>query len=194
MLLRDNALRQGLDPTAFDFLPVTYALPAELPALLRAQAQNPERTWILKPAGGSGGREIAITSSAKEMKAYSAERGTGTADTLPETSIASHYIDAPLLVDERKTDLRVYVLVTSFQPLRAYIYRCVRLSVASSGCGMQSLLFMPGCNTGKVCADSLCARTPTILRYSTISRFISQTIPLTQTCGSLNHLGSGQRS
>jgi hypothetical protein len=122
---RDDALRQGLDPTALDFLPVTYALPSELPALLRAQEENPERAWILKPAGGSGGREIAITSSAEEMKAYSAARGTGTDDDLPETSIASHYVDNPLLVDGRKTDLRVYVLVTSFQPLRAYIYRCV---------------------------------------------------------------------
>ena len=120
---REEATRKGLDPTALDFLPVTYTLPAQLPALLAAQAKNREQVRILKPTGGSGGREIKLTSSAEDMKAYCTERGSG-ASGPSENCIASHYIDKPLLVDGRKIDLRVYVLVTSFQPLRAYIYRC----------------------------------------------------------------------
>jgi hypothetical protein len=133
---RRDAVKQGLDASALDFLPITYTLPAELPQLLKAQASNPERVWILKPAGGSGGREIALTSAPEEMTAYctgrtsprSSDRRSTTpppADPDPLTYIASHYIENPLLVDGRKTDLRVYVLVTSFQPLRAYIYRYV---------------------------------------------------------------------
>lgn len=34
--------------------------------------------------------------------------------------LVQHYIDNPLLVDNKKFDLRLYVLVKSFDPLEAY--------------------------------------------------------------------------
>lgn len=36
--------------------------------------------------------------------------------------IASEYIANPLLVDDYKFDLRIYVAITSINPLRIYIY------------------------------------------------------------------------
>lgn len=36
--------------------------------------------------------------------------------------VASVYVDSPLLVDGFKFDLRVYVALTSINPLRIYIY------------------------------------------------------------------------
>lgn len=40
-----------------------------------------------------------------------------------ETTVVSRYIDNPLLCFGHKFDLRLYVVVTSFEPLWVYIYR-----------------------------------------------------------------------
>jgi hypothetical protein len=34
-------------------------------------------------------------------------------------------VDTPYLVGGKKFDLRIYALVTSYNPLRIYLYRCV---------------------------------------------------------------------
>ena len=39
-----------------------------------------------------------------------------------EESIASLYLDKPLLINNKKFDMRMYVVVTSFNPLRVYFY------------------------------------------------------------------------
>lgn len=37
--------------------------------------------------------------------------------------VVSRYIDNPLLIGHRKSDLRIYVLVLSYSPLRVYLHR-----------------------------------------------------------------------
>lgn len=40
-----------------------------------------------------------------------------------EKCVITRYVDNPLLINGLKFDLRIYVAVTSFEPLRIYIYK-----------------------------------------------------------------------
>lgn len=66
--------------------------------------------WIMKPAGLSRGRGISLVSDMSQVK-------------YAEDMIIQRYIHNPLLLDGYKFDLRLYVLVTSFAPLEAFLYR-----------------------------------------------------------------------
>jgi hypothetical protein len=43
--------------------------------------------------------------------------------SVEDTSVISRYISNPLLINGHKFDLRIYVVVTSLEPLRIYIYK-----------------------------------------------------------------------
>jgi hypothetical protein len=42
---------------------------------------------------------------------------------MEEPSIISKYIPNPLLINGHKVDLRIYVVITSYEPLRIYVYK-----------------------------------------------------------------------
>lgn len=65
--------------------------------------------YILKPVAASCGRGIKIVSGTQPI-------------TRTEGILASHYIMRPHLINGLKYDLRCYVLVTSFCPLKVYLY------------------------------------------------------------------------
>ena len=98
----------------FNFLPESYALPAERRALVAAMKQgeasqaSQARVWIVKPSCRSCGQGISLV--------------TRTIDLPSKFSRAPYcvqrYIANPLLIHDTKFDLRLYVLLTSIDPIR----------------------------------------------------------------------------
>merc|ERR1711871_1159407 len=62
---------------------------------------------------GTGGNPASSVKSEKENQPFSPFR---------DPYIISRYIDNPLLIGGKKFDLRLYVLVTSYRPIKAYIF------------------------------------------------------------------------
>ena len=65
--------------------------------------------WILKPNASSQGRGIIVTNQLSEI---------------PQKSgyVCCEYISNPLTFNGFKFDLRLYVAITSINPLRLYVY------------------------------------------------------------------------
>jgi tubulin polyglutamylase TTLL5 len=65
--------------------------------------------WIMKPVGMSRGRGIELVSDISCL-------------TYSQATVVQRYIPYPMCLDGYKFDLRLYVLVSSFRPLEAFIY------------------------------------------------------------------------
>ncbi len=90
--------------------PESFVLPAERKAL-EAFAKGPDapRLWIVKPIRSSGGQGICVTDDVGQALAE-------------KDVVVQRYIDRPYLIEGCKGHCRIYGLVTSTDPLRAYVY------------------------------------------------------------------------
>ncbi|XP_041358202.1 tubulin polyglutamylase TTLL7-like isoform X2 [Gigantopelta aegis] len=123
---KDNLARNFMKiqkslPEDFGFVPKTWILPAEHGQLQNyakeLKARKKMKTFIIKPSNGAQGHGIILHRNAEKIPPT-------------EHFIVQQYIDKPLLLDGYKFDLRVYVLVTSTDPLRVFLFNdgLVRLS------------------------------------------------------------------
>uniref|UniRef100_A0AAX7SV29 Tubulin--tyrosine ligase-like protein 5 n=1 Tax=Astatotilapia calliptera TaxID=8154 RepID=A0AAX7SV29_ASTCA len=92
----------------FHIVPQTFVLPAEYQEFCNCFAKD-KGPWIIKPVASSRGRGIYLVSNPNQI-------------SMTENILVSRYINNPLLIDGFKFDVRLYVLVTSYDPLLIYVY------------------------------------------------------------------------
>ncbi|XP_039392656.1 tubulin polyglutamylase TTLL5 isoform X5 [Mauremys reevesii] len=92
----------------FHILPQTFILPAEYQEFCSSYSKD-RGPWIVKPVASSRGRGVYLINNPNQI-------------SLEENILVSRYINNPLLIDDFKFDVRLYVLVTSYDPLVVYLY------------------------------------------------------------------------
>lgn len=114
-------LQRDGQPLPQDFVPVTYLLPADYTLFVEEFRRNPNAMWIMKPTSRSQGKGIFIINKLAQIKKWSSQSRWAQMP-LREAYVISRYVENPLLIGGKKFDLRIYVLVTSYRPLKAYEY------------------------------------------------------------------------
>ncbi|KAK3749516.1 hypothetical protein RRG08_043422 [Elysia crispata] len=117
-----------LEAQGFDFFPSTFELPSEYHIFVEEFKRNPGMIWIMKPAAKSQGRGIFLFRKLKDIidwkkGEYQPLSDPNASKDMPETYVVQRYIDNPYLIGGRKFDIRIYVLVVSFNPLKVWLYR-----------------------------------------------------------------------
>ena len=117
-------VRDGLDEeaAAYDFFPGTYTLPADYGLFVEEYKTHPASAiWIMKPVGSAQGKGIFLFNKLSAISDW--KRTADTSAQQAASYVVQRYIENPLLVGGKKFDLRLYVLVTSYQPLTVFMYR-----------------------------------------------------------------------
>lgn len=92
----------------FNFMPLTFVLPEEKNNLRRFMRKN-GGVWIIKPPASCAGCGIKVVSHFYEIR-------------VNHPLVVQRYITKPRLINGIKFDMRLYVLLTSIDPLRIYVY------------------------------------------------------------------------
>ena len=99
-------------PNDFNYMAETYILPNDYKIFVEEKLKDfnlNEKTnlWIIKPCRKSKGAGIELLNNI---------------ENIPKNILVTHYIYNPHLIDGKKYDLRLYLLVTGFCPLKLYLY------------------------------------------------------------------------
>lgn len=141
-LARNLKRLQKLYPMEFNFFPKTWCLPNEINDLRYAQEQAANRyerqqNKLNQTATNMNNRKAAIQKTKQPRVGFTMivkpdclSQGKGIflthdIDSIPlhESSVVQEYIPKPLLIDNLKFDMRIYVLVLSCDPLKIFVHK-----------------------------------------------------------------------
>lgn len=99
-------------PEAFSFHPGSFCLMKDYDMLQKEVMRSaPSRLWIAKPSDGGDGDGIFLFKTMEELHNFG----------LTDDMVVQQYIGNPLLLNKKKWDARVYVMIHGINPMRAYI-------------------------------------------------------------------------
>ncbi|KAJ7986715.1 hypothetical protein DPEC_G00342770 [Dallia pectoralis] len=100
-------------PLEYSFIPKTWIFPAEYTQfqnyVKELRRKRKHKTFIVKPANGAMGHGISLIRNCEKLLGQ-------------DHLIVQEYLDKPFLMEGYKFDLRIYILVTSCDPLRIFLY------------------------------------------------------------------------
>lgn len=130
--LQDKSFKYG-ESVFSNFHPTTYILPQDLRLLRKSWINSSgDNDWkmILKPPASARGNGITVINRWSQIPKNAKVRKRHSNKAV---LIAQEYISNPcLLFNGAKFDLRIYVLITSFHPLRIYMFNDGLVRFASS--------------------------------------------------------------
>ncbi|OMJ80754.1 hypothetical protein SteCoe_18912 [Stentor coeruleus] len=98
-----------LFPDCYNFFPRTWVVPCDLGDLKSFMLSKKNPYIIVKPEASCQGRGIYLTKKIDDIDS-------------DERHVVQEYLTKPYLIDNLKFDLRIYVLITSCDPLRIFIH------------------------------------------------------------------------
>ena len=121
----DNTFKDGLNiyynklkskfPEEYNYITETFLFPEQKKEIYQKFENyhyNPEDVWLFKPAWDSFGHGIKILDNYDDIK-----------NAREKHFLISRYLMNPLLINNKKFDMRAYILVTGMNPLKIYFYR-----------------------------------------------------------------------
>ncbi|KAL0183971.1 hypothetical protein M9458_019667, partial [Cirrhinus mrigala] len=94
----------------FGFFPRSFILPQDIKLLRKAWDDGgSKQKWIVKPPASARGIGIQVIHKWSQMPRK-------------RPLLVQKYLHKPYLISGNKFDLRIYVYVTSYDPLRVYIF------------------------------------------------------------------------
>ncbi|XP_051938962.1 tubulin polyglutamylase TTLL4 isoform X1 [Hippocampus zosterae] len=93
----------------FNFIPRTFVLPQDILQLRKAWKDGSRQKWIIKPPASARGVGIQVIHKWSQMPRK-------------KSLLVQKYLHKPYLISGNKFDLRIYVYVTCYDPLRIYIF------------------------------------------------------------------------
>lgn len=123
LFLNFQKMRSKYGEKEYDYHPESFVLPLHGHRLKDSFSSH--KLWIVKPHAAARGNGIKLASRWDQI-------------CVKKDVIVSRYISRPYLIHGKKFDMRVYVLVTSYDPLRVYIYKNGVARFASETYSMKS--------------------------------------------------------
>ncbi|KAK0155434.1 Tubulin polyglutamylase TTLL4 [Merluccius polli] len=124
-----SKMRARFGKQEFSFFPRTFILPQDIRLLRRAwEDAGARQKWIIKPPASARGTGIQVIYKWCQMPKK-------------RPLLVQKYLHKPYLISGNKFDLRIYVYVTSYDPLRIYIFSdgLVRFASCKYSSSMRSL-------------------------------------------------------